>query len=122
MRKRLCRLAEGCAVSARAGDLDGMGDVEKTVLLASPGGPAFHFWSLDFDGAAAVATDKVVMVVARGAATVASFAVVASEGIELADVGKCSDLVVDGGEGDVLALGLELGMKLLGGAEPVGGF
>ena len=72
------QLAGGCAVWAGADDLDGVGDVEKAVLLASPGGPAFDFWSFDFDGVAAVAADKVVVVVIAGAATVASFAVVAS--------------------------------------------
>jgi hypothetical protein len=55
-----------------------VGDVDKAVLLANPGGPAFDFWSFDFDGATAVAADKVVVVVAGGAATVASFAVIAS--------------------------------------------
>ena len=51
-----------CAVWAGADDLDGMGDVEKAVLLARLGGPAFDLWSFDFDGSAAVATDQVVMV------------------------------------------------------------
>ena len=83
--------------------------------------PAFDFWSFDFDGSAAVAADEVVVVLVAGAATVASFAVIASEGVELAGVGERSHLVVDGGEGDVLALSLELGVKLLSGAEPVGG-
>lgn len=72
------QLAGGCAISAGADDLDGVGDVEKAVLLGCPRGPAFDFWSFDFDGSAAVAADKVVMVVICGAATVASFAVIAS--------------------------------------------
>jgi hypothetical protein len=55
-----------------------VGDVEKAVLPGSPRGPAFHFWSFNFDGSAAVPADKVVMVVTRGAATVASFAVIAA--------------------------------------------
>jgi hypothetical protein len=92
------------------------------VFLASSGGPAFDFWSFDFDGAAAATADQVVVVVAARAAAVASFAVVAAEGVELAGIGEHSDLVVDGGEGDVLALGLQLGVKLLSRAEAVGAF
>jgi hypothetical protein len=99
-----------------------VGDVEKAVLLGDPGGPAFDLWPFDFDGAAAVAADKVMVVVAGGAAPVASFAVVAAERVELAGVGEGAHLVIDGGERDVLALGLELGMKLLSRAEAVGGF
>lgn len=116
------QLAGSCAFWTGADDLDGVGDVDKAVFLANPGGPAFDLRSFDFDGAAAVAADDVVVVVAGGAATVASFAVVAAEGIELAGVGERAHLVVDGGERDVLALGLELGVQLLRGAEPVGGF
>ncbi len=110
------------AVWAGADDLDGMGDVEKAVLLARLGRPAFDLWSFDFDDGAAVAADKVVVVLVAGAAAVAGFAVVTSKGVELAGVHERSDLVVDGGEGDVLALGLELGAKFLSGAETVGGF
>ena len=73
-----CQLAGGCAIWAGANDLDGVGDLEKAVPLACPGGPAFDFWSFDFDGSTAVPTDEVVMVVTGGAATVASFAVIAS--------------------------------------------
>ena len=60
------------------------------------------------------------MVFVAGAAAVAGFAVVASQGVELAGVGERPHLVVDGGEGDVLALGLELGVEVLGRAEAVG--
>jgi hypothetical protein len=116
------RLAGGRAVWAGAGDLDGVGDVDEAVLDAGFGGPAFDLWSFDFDGGAAVAADQVVVVLVAGAAAVAGFAVVASEGVDLAGVGEGSELVVDGGEGDVLALGLKLGVKFLRGAETVGGF
>ena len=98
-----------------------MGDVEKSVVFTCSGRPAFDFWSFDFNGSAAVAADEVVVVLLAGAATVASFAVVASEGVDLAGVGESAYLVVDGGKCDVLALGLELGVKLLSGAEPVRG-
>jgi len=74
----LHRSARGCAIRAGADDLDGMGDVDKTVLVASPRGPPFDLWSFDFDCAAAVAADEVVVVLAGGAATVTSFAIVAS--------------------------------------------
>src|ERR1700679_1156952 len=60
--------AEGSAFWAGPGDLDRMGDVEKTVLLARRSGPAFDFWSFDLDGAAAESTDQVVVMVATGAA------------------------------------------------------
>ena len=90
-----------------------MCDIEKAVFLASSGGPSFDLWAFDFNGAATVAADKVVVVLASGAATVASFAVVASQGVEFTGVGQRSDLVVDGGESDVLASGLELSVKLL---------
>ena len=93
----------------------------KPCSLPSFRGPAFDFWSFDFDRGAAVAADEVVVVLAAGAAPVAGFAIVTSQGVELAGVGERSDLVVDGGEGDVLTLGLELGVKLLSRAEPVGG-
>ena len=83
------------------------------MFLASFGGPAFDLWSFDFNGAATVAADKVVVVLASGAAAVARFAVVASQGVEFTHVGERSDLVVDGGESDVLASGLELSVKLL---------
>jgi hypothetical protein len=62
----------------------------------------------------------VVVVLTAGAASVTSFAVVASQGVELAGVGERSHLVVHGGKGDVLTLSLELGVKLLSGSEPVG--
>ena len=99
-----------------------MGDVDKAVFLASFGGPAFDLWSFDFDGGTAVAAYQVVVVFVTGAAAVAGFAVIASQCVELAGVGERSQLVVDGGEGDVLALGLELGVKFLSGAETVGAF
>lgn len=118
----LVRLPGGCAVWAGAGDLYRVSDVDKAMLLARFGGPAFDLWSFDFDGGAAVAADEVVVVVVAGASPVAGFAVVASYGVEVTGVGERSDLVVDGGQGDVLALGLELGVKFLSGAETVGGF
>ena len=61
------------------------------------------------------------MVLVAGAATVARFSVVAPQGVELSGVGEGAHLVVDRGEGDVLALGLQFGVKFLGGAKPVGG-
>ena len=99
-----------------------MGNVDKAVLLARPGRPSFHHRTFNFDGATAVAADEVVVVFAAGAAAVTSLAVIASKGVELAGVGQGSHLVVDGSEGDVLPLGLELGVKFLGRAEPVGSF
>jgi hypothetical protein len=122
LRLRILRgLWGGCAVWAGAGDLYCVSDIDKAMLLASLGGPAFDLWSFDLDGGAAVAADEVVVVVVAGASTVADFAVVASYGVELTGVGERSYLVVDGGQGDVLALGLELGVKFLSGAETVGG-
>lgn len=117
--RRSCR---GCAVWAGAGDLHRVSDIDKAMRLASFGGPAFDLWSFDLDGSAAMAADQVVMVVVAGASPVAGFAVVASDGVELTGVGERSYLVVDGGQGDVLALSLELGVKFLSGAETVGGF
>ena len=72
------RLAGACAIRAGADDLDGVGDVEKAVLLASLGGPAFDLWSFDFDRGAADAADKMVVVVGTRAAAVTGFSVVAS--------------------------------------------
>jgi hypothetical protein len=110
------------AVWAGAGDLDGVCDVGEAVLLANFGGPAFDLWSFDFDGGAAMAADEVVVVLVAGASAVAGFAVVASQGVELAGVSERSDLVVDSGQGDVLAQGSEFGVEFLGGAERVGAF
>ena len=92
------------------------------MLLASLGGPAFDLWSFDFHGGAADAADKVVVMVGTRAAAVTGFSVIASQGVELPGVGECADLVVDGGERDVLALGLELGVQFLSRAETIGGF
>ena len=97
-----------------------MRDLEETVLFACLGGPAFDFWSFDFDGNSAMAADEMMVMIAAGATTVPSLAVVASKGVELAGIGQRSHLVVDGREGDVLALGVELGVELLGGAKAVG--
>ena len=99
-----------------------MSDIDKAMRLAGFGGPTFDLWSFDLDGSAALAADEVVVVIIAGASSVADFAVVASDGVELTSVSERSYLVVDGGQGDVLAFGLELGVKFLSGAEPVGGF
>ncbi len=102
-------------------DFEGVGDVDETVTVAGSGGPAFDFGPFDLDGAAALAAYEVVMVFVAGAATVARFAVVASEGVNLARFGQGPHLVVDGGKGDVVALGLEFGVEVLRGAEAVRG-
>jgi hypothetical protein len=99
----MARLAGWGAVWAGAGDLDGVGDVDKAMVLARCGSPAFDLWSLDFDGAPAMTADKVMVVVIAGTSAVESFAVVASEGVKLAGIGKRTHLVVDGGEGDIFA-------------------
>ena len=99
-----------------------MGHVGEAVFGTRLGGPALDLRSFDFDSTAAVATDKMVVVVLAGAAAVTDFAVVAPQDVELTSFGEGPNLVVDGGEGDVLALGLQFAVQLLGGSEPVGGF
>jgi hypothetical protein len=91
------------------------------VPAGDAGGPPLDFGALDFNRSSTVPADEVVMVVIPGAATVSGFAIVASESIELASFGEDAELVVDGGQGDVLALGLQLGVQVLGGTESVGG-
>jgi len=109
------------AVRAGAENFEGVGDVDEPMVAARSSGPPFDFGSFDFDGDPALTTYEVVVMLVAGAAAVAGFAVVTSEGVELARFGEGPYLVVDGGEGDVLALGLKLGMEVLGGAKPIGG-
>jgi hypothetical protein len=96
-----------------------VGDLDEAVFVAGSGGPPFDFGSFDFDCAATLAAHEVVVVFVAGTASVAGFAVRAAQGVEIACFGQGPQLVVDGGEGDVLALGLELGVEVLGGPESV---
>lgn len=84
------------------------------MVCAGLGGPALDLWSLDFNGAAAVATDQVVVMVTGGAAAIANFTIVAAKGVEFPGISEGADLVVHGGKGDVHALCLEFGMEFLG--------
>jgi hypothetical protein len=97
-----------------------MGHVDEAMLVASARGPTLDLASFDFDGPAAATAYKVMVVLVPGAASIAGFAVVASQSVEFACFGERPHLVVDGGKRDVLPLGLEFGVEVLGGAEPVG--
>jgi hypothetical protein len=97
-----------------------VGDVDEAVFHAGFPGPAFDFSAFDLDGCAALAADEVVVVLFAGTAPVTRLAVLAPQGVELARFGECPHLVVHGGQGDVLTLGLQSGVEVLGGAELVG--
>ena len=108
-------------VSAGADHLDGVGNVDKAVLVCHAGGPTFHLWAFDFDRTPTTPTDEVVVMLVSGTAPIAGFAIVSTEGVELAVLGEGAELVVDGGESDVLASGCQLGVQILSRAEPVRG-
>ena len=98
-----------------------MGNVDKAVLVCHAGGPTFHLWAFDFDRTPTTPTDEVVVMLVSGTAPIAGFAIVSTEGVELAVLGEGAELVVDGGESDVLASGCQLGVQILSRAEPVRG-
>lgn len=62
------------AVSAYAEDLDGVADVDVSVLSGDLVGPAFDGGSFDFDGGAALPADEVVVVAVGAASPVERFA------------------------------------------------
>jgi hypothetical protein len=97
-----------------------MRHVDESVSVGDAGGPPLDFGALDFFGAAATAAYQMVMVVLAVAAPVQGLTVVGSQGVQFPGFGECAELVVDGGQPDVLASRPQLHEQVLGGAEPVG--
>src|SRR5262249_20395303 len=110
----------GDAVGARAEDLDGVGDVDEPVLAPGSGRPPFDFRTLHLDCGAAAAADEVMVMFFGRAAAIPDLAVVAAPRVEVGRFGQGPDLVGDRGQGDVLALRLELSVQVLGRSEAVG--
>ena len=112
--QRLIRRRSPCACAAGPEDFQGMGDVDKTVLLGNPVGPALNRRPVDLDGRAALTAYQVV-VMAGAATPVEDFALVVAQGVELGlgigdepeldpvQVGPWAPVVVVPDQGDGLA-------------------
>jgi hypothetical protein len=117
------RLLPMTARAIRAGprDLHGVGDIDEAVRLSRLCGPALYLRAFHLDCKPAVPADQMVVMAIAIAPAIASFAVVAAQGVELPGVGERTDLVVDRRQCDVLALGEQLGVEFLRGTESMTG-
>ena len=81
-------------------------------------GPALHRAALDLDAGPAVAADQVVVVGVALAPAVQRLPAGVPDRVHLAVLAEHLQVPVDGGQADVLATLAQLGMDLLGAAEP----
>lgn len=96
------------ALRTGAENLNSVSDVDESVACGHLGRPLLDGRTLYLHGPPAVPADQVVMVTFATAATVASFAVVAANDVELSGLCERPHLAVDRGEPDVLTANLEL--------------
>lgn len=105
------------AGTTAAEHLDRVTDVGEPVLGGDLGGPLFDDIGLHLHGGAALATDQVVMVIARRAMPVHRFPRIGPQHVDLTSVGQCLQVAVHRCQSDGLSGGFELIVKVLRGPE-----
>src|ERR1700761_8798904 len=106
------------AVRAAPEQLDRVPDVDEARLPGHPLGPLLDRAAFDLHAAPAVPAGQMVMMAARAALAVQRLAVIVPDRVDAAFLAQHLQVAVDGGEPDVLTPAPQLGMDLLGAAEP----
>src|ERR1700760_671694 len=105
-------------VRADAEQLHRVPDLGEPVFPGHLLGPLLHRATFDINAAATLTAGQVVVVTAGTALPVERLAVVVPDRVDAAFLAEDLQVAVDGGEPDVLAAAPQLGVDLLGTAEP----